>query len=190
MGVSNGLPNDATSLSSVSTGESDIIDVGIFTLSLVAFGLYHAYFLSFVFKLDTRVQMSINIRNGMNWVLKHSIRADTSSITLAVQTLRNKLIVAVLFGGSGLQLGYSYINSYSKIAPLADRVRSVIMIILLFSSFICWTAVIRIASHLSFYIGTLDASQFNESPSYDNIYHDTENGIANEETGLGNNQIS
>jgi hypothetical protein len=66
----------------------DNLNIAVISFCLLLSVIYHVYFYSFVLKHDPRVQLSINIVSGMNWVLKHSIKGDSPTVTLAVQTIR------------------------------------------------------------------------------------------------------
>ena len=138
--------------------------------SFVALLIYHFKLYSDVIALNPRIQVSLNILNGYNWVLKHSIKGDAQSVTLAVQSLRNTMIVAVFVGGSSLQFAFYYVNAYSANDAIESRSRHIILSSILFLSFFCWATVIRLASHLSLMIGTLDKNQYNNSPFYHDIY--------------------
>lgn len=156
----------SSSLDHISERNVTVFDIFAIAFSLTATCIYHGYLYAYAHSLNPSVRLSINIIHGHNWILKHSIKGDSQSVTLAVQTLRNNMIVAVLLGGSSLQLAFGYVNGYSSQLPPLERTRYAILVIVLFASFICWATVIRLASHLSFLLGTLDTTQFNNSPYY------------------------
>jgi uncharacterized membrane protein len=62
--------------------------------------------------------------------------------------------VSIFVGGSAFQYGFLFLN----IPTTNDRekIRAVILSILLFSSFLSWAGTIRYANHLAFTIGALD----------------------------------
>lgn len=57
-------------------------------------------------------------------------------------------------GGSSFQYGFLFLNTPAY--TLKDQVRSIILAILLFASFLCWANTIRYANHLSYCIGGLE----------------------------------
>jgi uncharacterized membrane protein len=87
----------------------------------------------------------------------HIIQAkiDAPSVTLAIQTLRNTILVAIFVGGSSFQYAYISLNGLESSSNVWQICRVVILATLLFSSFFCWANVIRSASHLGYYIGTI-----------------------------------
>jgi hypothetical protein len=103
-----------------------------------------------------RTQLHMNIHNSVHWVLKHREKSDSATATLAVQTFRNTIMVAVFVGGNAFQLAFSFANNYQDIVgqPI-EQTRSVILATLLFGSFLSWACVIRFASHMGYMIGTL-----------------------------------
>ena len=73
---------------------------------------------------------------------------------IAVHTLRNTIFVSIFIGGSSFQYGFMFLNA--KKSSITEEVRSIILAILLFSSFLCWADTIRYANHLGYSIGALD----------------------------------
>eukprot|EP01038_Epipyxis_sp_PR26KG_P006989 gene6989-9551_t len=101
----------------------------------------------------------MNIYNSCCWIHKHCTKADPPSVTLAVQTLRNTMIVAVFVGGSSLQFGFTFLNSYKDSNDIVSNVRIGVLSVFLFFSFLCWASVIRLASHLGYLLGVADINQ-------------------------------
>jgi uncharacterized membrane protein len=123
--------------------------------SLVSLLAYHLYSYVTVFCCESRsIQLTRNMMNGLIWIAKHKTKSDPASVTLAVQTLRNTMLVAIFIGGSSLQFGVSYLNSYGSDTRTYMQVRTVILAAFLMCSFLCWASVIRGASHLGYLIGT------------------------------------
>jgi hypothetical protein len=89
------------------------------------------------------------------WVQKHKEKSDSSSVTLAIQTFRNTILIAVFVGGSSLSSALANLESYSFDAPLLQRIRTLIITSLLFLSFLSWANVIRFSSHLGYLTGVL-----------------------------------
>ena len=156
-----------------------LLDGLVIVFPSLLFIVYHIVFYRHVYALDTRTQLSLNILSSYNWINKHASVSDPASCTLAVQTLRNAMIVGVFVGGSSLQFAYAYANSYSPDMNIKSKIRSAILSILLFFSFLCWANVIRIASHLSFLVGTLDKKFFMNTS-----YHELGAHPFEEELGL------
>ena len=134
-----------------------LFDVIAITVSLFALITYHAYiYISvFVFMSD-RIQLSTNMKNSVFWINKHGQKGDAPTVTLAIQTLRNTILIAIFVGGYSLQLGISTINTYSNSMGIFEAFRCIVIGILSLASFLSWATVIRIASHLGYMVGTLD----------------------------------
>ncbi len=101
-------------------------------------------------------QLALNLKNAEHWIDKHASRDDATTCVLAIQTLRNTIMVAVFVGGYTLTIAYNISDALDvEDATHRFRVRSLILAVLLFSSFLCWASVIRHASHLGYMIGTM-----------------------------------
>ncbi len=102
------------------------------------------------------VQLALNLANSGHWIEKHKEKDDPQSGTLAIQTMRNTIMVAVFIGGYSLNFAYSVVGNYdADNNSMRMNVRAIILTILLFASFLCWACVIRHASHLGYMVGTL-----------------------------------
>jgi hypothetical protein len=100
------------------------------------------------------VRLSINLRNAEQWIGKHKEKSDPASVTLAVQTLRNTILVAIFVGGYSFQ--YALSNTHASLGETNEkRMCSIITSSVLFASFLCWVSVIRLAAQLGYIIGTL-----------------------------------
>jgi hypothetical protein len=122
---------------------------------------YHAFlYITLSRSFGNHIQLSINLNNAVNWLRKHKERGDAASVTLAVQTLRNTILVVVFLGGYSLQMGFTVLSSVATISAdqIHLKIRAVIISSCLFLSFLCWVSVVRIASNLGYFIGTLDYS--------------------------------
>lgn len=101
-------------------------------------------------------QLALNLVNSKHWIEKHKEKDDPQSTTLAVQTMRNTIMVAVFIGGYSLNFAYSIVGNYDAYNNSErNNVRAIILTVLLFASFLCWACVIRLASHLGYMVGTL-----------------------------------
>ena len=137
----------------------------IFDIASIATSLFllSAYLIAYqVAVYDSRIAASTqtgrNYRNMVLWAEKHNVHPDAPSVTLAVQTLRNTILVGVFIGGSSLTSAVSALDILAMQAPVPPQllVRQIIVSGLLFLSFLNWTQVIRFANHIGFYVGTLD----------------------------------
>ena len=114
--------------------------------------------------------------NGNLWLLKHRNAVDPASVTLAIQTLRNTILIAIFIGGFAFQYAWLSLSTLttasttvtSTITTLtvtsineATQARCYILGALMFSSFLCWANTIRMASHLGYVVGILP-QQFKE----------------------------
>lgn len=145
----------------------DILDTGAVTVSVFVLFAYHAVLYSSVAanvlcassdaaKPGAKIQLSINIRNASIWLDKHKASTDAPTVTLAIQTLRNSILVAVFVGGQSFLFGFNTITSYPEtVGNTRNQVRSIILSTCLFASFLNWAWVIRISSHLGYMIGTI-----------------------------------
>jgi hypothetical protein len=100
-------------------------------------------------------QMGRNLNTAMIWISKHSEKSDAASVTLAIQTFRNTILIAIFVGGAAFQTAISLINAYSHQSRLVIKMRTIIVSSLLFLSFLSWASVIRAASHLGYITSVL-----------------------------------
>jgi uncharacterized membrane protein len=64
------------------------------------------------------------------------------------------MFVSIFIGGNSFQYGFMFLNAEKN--GITEEVRSIILAILLFSSFLCWADAIRYANHLGYSVGALD----------------------------------
>ena len=134
-------------------------DLEAIAVSVCLLSGYHAFLYTLVFCFaSNRIQLSTNLKNSILWIKKHQQKTDAPTVTLAVQTLRNTILVAVFIGGYALELGISTTNAYLTNEGQFAKLRSLIITVLAVGSFLAWATVIRIAAHLGYMIGTLDYS--------------------------------
>lgn len=132
-------------------------DLGAIVASLGAMILYHSYLYGSVYLfVNDRIQLSTNMKNSILWLQKHRTKGDAPTATLAIQTLRNTILVAIFIGGYSLQVGIAATNSITSDLTEVETIRIIIISIFTFISFLAWASVIRIASHLGYMIGTLE----------------------------------
>ena len=114
----------------------------------------------------TQTQLGRNLEMMILWSQKHAEQQDPASVTLAVQTMRNSIIVAIFVGGAALQAGTQILNFGEQYTYQVGRpdtfpsmplmVRAGIIATLLIMSFLNWALVIRYNNHAGFMIGALD----------------------------------
>jgi hypothetical protein len=82
------------------------------------------------------------------WTTRHLSKADAPTVTLAVQTLRNSILVAVFVGGLSFQYALTSLAALrSGSASPAAAAGTIIVAALLFLSFLSFANAIRYASH-------------------------------------------
>jgi hypothetical protein len=138
----------------------DDFDVGVFAVSIGILSIYHiALYSNVAFRTapGTDIYLSTNIKCYKKWLIKHITITDAPTTTLAVQTLRNTILVAVFVGTQAFQFGYNTANGYSSLGDdqHREKMRTIILSILLFASFLCWVFVIRSAAHLGYMIAAI-----------------------------------
>lgn len=104
-------------------------------------------------------QLGRNYYNMILWSDKHAEKPDAPSVTLAIQTLRNTILVGIFIGGASLQYAANACDFLVRpVGPISPQIfcRELILGGLLFISFLNWTQVIRFANHLGYWIGTLE----------------------------------
>ena len=104
-------------------------------------------------------QTGRNYYNMLLWAEKHAEKPDAPSVTLAIQTLRNTILVGVFIGGASLQYAANACDFLVRPGgPISPQLfcRELILGGLLFVSFLNWTQVIRFANHLGYWVGTLE----------------------------------
>eukprot|EP01031_Cornospumella_fuschlensis_P035665 gene35665-43256_t len=132
------------------------LDIGAIVASLGVFLLYHMAFYGVILSGKASIQLSLNLKNATHWIAKHRDKGDAPSVTLAIQTLRNTLIVATFVGGFAFTYAFDFTNQFHGVGnDLNLQARAIIISTLLFCSFLCWASVIRYANHIGFLIGTL-----------------------------------
>ena len=135
----------------------DALNSGAVGASIGALGLYHLYAYGLVLCVKSSpIQLSRNIQNSGMWFDKHLKMKDPASVTLAIQTLRNTILIAIFIGGSAFQYAWLSLNALSTTTNINDQVRYIILGSCLFCSFLNWANTIRMASHMGYVIGTLD----------------------------------
>ena len=121
------------------------------------------YTIAFNSKTKHNIQLTNNLRNSFNWLIKHEEKTDAGNATLAVHTLRNIILVSAFIGGQAfvfaseslISLALSYHEDDDDII-FNRRLQSAIISSLLFISFVNWANVALYSSNLGYLIGTFD----------------------------------
>lgn len=134
------------------------LDIAAISYAIGGLGLYHLHLYSNVFYYPSaeHTQVGRMLSSANYWTKKHQVKEDPASVTLAIQTLRNTILVAVFVGGNAVNVAISYSNSFHDLTDHNDQIRSIILSILCFCSFLSWVMVIRLASQLGYFVGTLN----------------------------------
>ena len=136
----------------------DRFDIAAVVVSLVSLSAYTLHFYLTTFRGSTfsnKVVIANNFENVFVWLVKHQEKIDAPSVTLAIQTIRNTILVAIFIGGQALVMGVTFVLNLEEHSSQRESVRRTILAILFISSFLCWASTIRAASHVGYLIGTL-----------------------------------
>lgn len=134
-------------------------DCAAIGVSLFSLSVYLVLYQTRVFRkeLAHSTQTGRNFANMFLWVQKHGEKPDAPTVTLAVQTLRNTILVAVFIGGSSLTAAVSALDILTRPVVTPQLLtRQLLIASLLFLSFLNWTQVLRFANHIGFFVGTLE----------------------------------
>lgn len=146
------------------TDSSNLFDLIALILSLVLLLAYNIYAYSITLSYVcckkpndelVKLQLHRNWATSYLWMQKHAQKNDAPTVTLAIQTFRNTILVATFLGTITFQSAISICNSYISMTDDYQRARSIILVVLLFSSFLSWSSVIRCAAHLGYQTGVL-----------------------------------
>ena len=163
----------------------DNFNIGSVAVSLSLFTLYHAVIYSSVYMKSKSIKLYKNLINSRDWIKKHKAKEDAPNVTLAIQTLRNTIFVAVFLGGSAFTAAYNTLNNLNKTRDINGQCRGIILSILLICSFLAFASVIRAASHLGYQIGTMYNQTLHTIPSPDNIAYKELDDIENKKKKIG-----
>jgi hypothetical protein len=138
--------------------ELSALDTAAIVFSIGGLLLYHAqlYFLVYTHQTSNKTQLGQMMANTIHWVKKHQVKEDPQSVTLAIQTLRNTILVAVFVGGNAISLGLNFSNQYSQTNKRPLQIRAILLTFLCFCSFLSWAMNIRFCSQVGYLIGTLN----------------------------------
>lgn len=150
----------------------DSFNIGSIVISLSSFAIYHIITYGAVYNRSKSIKLYKNLINSKHWVQKHKLKDDAPNVTLAIQTLRNTILVAIFLGGGAFTSAFNTLNDLgdsSNSYNLVDKTRQVILSILLMLSFLGFASVIRAASHLGYQLGTIYKKALRHEPSSDTI---------------------
>ena len=127
----------------------------IISLSIVAsfLILYNLLVVTFSRGAFSRSLHSLVLASTAAFIRKHLSSTDTNSDLLAVQSLRNTVLVAIFIGGIAFQAFQSAATAAADASTSTAAARNLILCSFLLCSFLNFALVIRAASHLSFMIG-------------------------------------
>lgn len=129
---------------------SDIADSDIFDVaSVICCGgillCYHLYTYAQVFLFDNHViQLKKTFDVAPAWIDKHLEKEDPASVTLAVQTLRNTILISIFLGGNSFSYAFSILSQIKNETRTIDSAVSAIISSVLFLSFLNWAGKILI----------------------------------------------
>jgi len=96
---------------------------------------------------------AVVVDGGAAFIAKHLERDDPATAVLAVQALRNTVLVAIFTGGIAFQAFQVAAAAAGAATAAADAARILVLAAFLLGSFLNFALVIRAASHLSYIMG-------------------------------------
>lgn len=132
-------------------------DAAAIGVTLFAHTIYLICYQTLTLQESNHTQKGRNFGNMLLWVDKHNVKSDAPNVTLAIQTLRNTILVAIFVGGSSLAaaIGACDILTRPEVTPQIVC-RQLLIGSQLFLSFLNWAQVIRFCNHMGYYVGTLE----------------------------------
>jgi hypothetical protein len=102
---------------------------------------------------DGRSLHAVIIDGGASFIAKHLEKDDAATSVLAVQSLRNTILVAIFIGGIAFQAFQTAAATAGAAADAVSSARSLVFSAFLLGSFLNFALVIRAASHLAYILG-------------------------------------
>ncbi len=99
---------------------------------------------------------AVVVDGGAAFVSKHLAHDDAATAVLAVQTLRNTVLVAIFIGGiafQAFQVAAGAAGAASAAGDAVEAARTLVLAAFLLGSFLNFALVIRAASHLAYIMG-------------------------------------
>lgn len=161
-------------------------DVAALTISLVALAGYHVvYTVETYWGQNSMFNLSINSKVTDLWVDKYFNHRNPEAMIEAIYTMRNTVLIAIFLGGYTLETSYGLmtpsasvppyvptphatasvdttdsltvpLNTYSGQSTLPNNAGTWVLIICLFSSFLCWLQVLFNTVRLGYVIDGWD----------------------------------
>ena len=131
-----------------------VICIAICLFLLIGYA-FSSYLLLIIFPDTTHIQTAKTGNSALLWLKKHRERTDSPNTTVAVQTIRNSIYVAIFIGGSTFLAASTLLNSFPHVHDPYQKIRIVILSLILFLSFLSWASVLRCSSHLGYMTGVL-----------------------------------
>jgi hypothetical protein len=98
--------------------------------------------------------LTMMLQTGRAWTQKHMSGRSAPDVTLAVQTLRNTVLVATFVGTLSFTVTASTLSAAAASEDAPSRTRALLQAALLTGSFLNFALVIRSAAHSGYLIGT------------------------------------
>lgn len=105
-----------------------------------------------------------NMRMIRFWVARQAEKQDPNSLLVGIHTFRNTMMVAIFIGGAVFSYALSDLQGISQ-HPLHKRICIIAKCAALFSSFLCWTQVLRAAMIMGYTLTILDYEPEGENSS-------------------------
>jgi len=154
---------------------SESFDIAALAISVILLASYHIIHITEVYLEQNEVfNLSINSKITDLWVDKYFNSRNPEGMMEVIHALRNTVLIAIFLGGYTLESSYSLMSppnmgflpssggsSHRRMAASMaidspSDIGNIVLIICLFSSFICWLQVLRNCIHLGFVIDGWD----------------------------------
>lgn len=101
--------------------------------------------------------LSTMLHSGRSWARKHVAGRGAAEVTLAIQTLRNTVLVATFVGTLSFTVAATTLGAVSGAIGAASAARALLQASLLTGAFLNFALVIRCAAHTGYVIGSVTA---------------------------------
>ena len=101
--------------------------------------------------------LTLILQSGRAWTHKHVSGRSAPDVTLAIQTLRNTVLVATFVGTLSFTVAMATLGAAAAADGAAPRARALLQAALLTGSFLNFALVIRCAAHAGYLIGSVPA---------------------------------
>ncbi len=158
-----------------------ILDVSIFTASLVMIGGYHLYLRMRLRKDHSYTIQSINANARVAWV--DNIMSDKSNGVLGVQTLRNSTMAATFLASTAILMSMGTLNLIKRSGDDSallhslqngllsggsyENLKLLVLLGAFFSAFFCFSMAVRMYNHVGYLINSTNSKlKFEPSTRY------------------------